>query len=57
MHTHVLENPYISATDICTFKLYAPFNEIDEFSVSSSALEGVFTYKISTDKLEFSKED
>lgn len=57
MHNHVLEYPYISATDICNFKLYAPFGKIDEFSVISGSLEGIFTYKLSTDKLRFEPMD
>lgn len=32
-HSHLKANPFISATDICTFKLYAPLYNLNEFSV------------------------
>jgi len=34
-HSHLKTTPLITATDICTFMLYAPFYGIDEFSVFS----------------------
>lgn len=32
-HSHRKENPYIPATEICTFRLYAPFSKLKEFSI------------------------
>lgn len=32
-HSHVKDNPLISATDICTFMLYAPLYDLERFSV------------------------
>lgn len=49
MHSHVKSSPFISATDICTFKLYAPFSSITSFSVYSSALDMTFVYDLKTD--------
>lgn len=37
-HSHVKDNPLISATDICTFMLYAPLYDIDAFSVYSGGV-------------------
>lgn len=55
-HSHLRTNPFISATDICTFKLYAPFfQSLKEFSVYSPALQMYMIYNlekntITTDK-------
>lgn len=32
-HSHVKDNPLISATDICTFMLYGPLYDLERFSV------------------------
>ena len=45
-HSHLKTTPFITATDICTFKLYAPFNNIDAFSVYSAAINKVMKYSI-----------
>lgn len=57
MHSHVLDYPFISATDICTFKLYSPFNNLEEFHVLSTALNGIFTYNLKSNSIEFKKRD
>jgi len=44
MHSHRRAEPFISATDICTFKLYAPLYDFNSFSVYSPALSKTFTY-------------
>ena len=55
-HSHLRTNPFISATDICTFRLYAPFfPSLKEFSVYSPALSTYMIYNlekntITTDK-------
>lgn len=51
-HSHLKSNPFISATDICTFKLYAPFTKLEKFSVYSPALSTYFEYNFKTDTLE-----
>ncbi|MCS3532748.1 hypothetical protein [Chryseobacterium sp. JUb7] len=50
-HSHLKTNPFISATDICTFKLYAPFTKLDEFSVYSPVLGGYMKYNYKTDTI------
>lgn len=51
-HSHLKTTPFISATDICTFKLYAPFTTLEAFSVYSSALGGYMKYNYKKDVLE-----
>lgn len=51
-HSHLRTNPFISATDICTFKLYAPLTTLDEFSVYSPALGVYMKYNYKKDILE-----
>lgn len=53
MHSHVKSSPYISATDICTYRLYAPYHpHIDGFSVFSSALGIQFKYELSSNSVQ-----
>ena len=51
MHSHLKTNPFISATDICTFKLYAPYSDIDEFAVYSPEFKASFIYNYKNDTL------
>lgn len=51
-HSHLKTNPFISATDICTFKLYAPFTKLSKFSVYSSAFQTYFQYNMKKDIIE-----
>lgn len=46
IHSHLRTEPYISATDICTFRLYAPAYGLKTFSVYSPALGLYFEYHI-----------
>ncbi|SIR02996.1 hypothetical protein [Chryseobacterium indoltheticum] len=55
-HSHLKTNPFISATDICTFKLYAPFTKLEEFSVYSPSLDGYMIYNYKKDSLIKSKD-
>lgn len=55
-HSHLRTNPFISATDICTFRLYAPFTKLEEFSVYSPALDGYMIYNYKKDTLVKSKD-
>ena len=52
VHSHLKTEPFISATDICTFKLYAPFYQKLAFSVYSPALSKSFKYLLLDDKIE-----
>ena len=51
-HSHLATTPFISATDICTFKLYALFINLDLFSVYSPALKIYFEYSLKEDSLK-----
>jgi len=51
-HTHLESVPYITATDICTFRLYAPFTELEEFKVLSTALDVFMQYNLKTNTVE-----
>jgi hypothetical protein len=55
-HSHLRTNPFISATDICTFRLYAPFSKLEEFSVYSPALGGYMIYNYKKDSLVKAKD-
>lgn len=50
IHTHRPEEPYITATDICTFKLYGPLCGQESFTIVS-ALRKAFTYDLKTDSV------
>lgn len=51
IHSHLEEEPFISATDICTFRLY--YNQIGctKFAVYSPALSVLFVYDIATNTI------
>jgi hypothetical protein len=51
-HSHLRSTPYITATDICTFRLYAPLYGLESFSVYSPALSATFTYTLETNKID-----
>lgn len=51
VHSHLITTPFITATDICTFMLYAPLFDIDSFSIYSTALEKYMTYSLSRDEI------
>jgi len=50
-HSHLKTTPLITATDICTFMLYAPLCDIDTFSVYSPALGKYMTYSLKDNKI------
>ena len=50
-HSHLRTTPLITATDICTFMLYAPLYDIDRFSVYSPALGKYMTYSLKNNKI------
>ncbi|HAV54521.1 MAG TPA: hypothetical protein DCX41_06280 [Aequorivita sp.] len=51
-HSHLRTTPYITATDICTFRLYSPFTEITEFKVYSPVLGIYMKYNIENNTIE-----
>lgn len=54
IHSHLKTEPFISATDICTFKLYASLFGINNFSVYSTSLSKYFKYNLKKDMIEIS---
>jgi hypothetical protein len=55
IHSHLRTTPLITATDICTFRLYAELYKMDEFKVLSTALGKYFTYLLKTNTIEVSE--
>jgi hypothetical protein len=51
-HSHLRTTPFITATDICTFRLYVQFTELEKFSVYSPAIGKTMTYILKTNKIE-----
>lgn len=52
-HSHLPSEPYISATDICTFKLYGSIYGLKNMIVFSTALSGYFDYNLNTDSISW----
>jgi len=52
MHSHLKTEPYITATDICTFRLYGSLYGQNEFTVYSPALSKSFRYLLNQNKVE-----
>lgn len=50
-HSHLKTTPLMTATDICTFMLYAPLYEIDAFSVYSGAIGKYMKYSLKENKI------
>jgi len=53
-HSHLRTEPFISPTDICTFRLYGPLYKMNEFSVYSPALSKYMKYNIKKNNIEIS---
>lgn len=47
-HTHTSSNPLISATDICTFMLYGPLYDLEEFVVVSEDRDMLYELESNT---------
>jgi len=54
-HSHLRTEPFISATDICTFMLYGGYYGLNEFSVYSPALSLYFTYRLDKNEILISE--
>jgi len=50
-HSHLRTTPLITATDICSFMLYAPLYDINEFSVYSPAIGKYMKYNFKENKI------
>lgn len=55
-HSHLKKEPFISATDICTFKLYQNQIGLTSFGVYSPALSTYFIYQLETNSIKISKD-
>lgn len=55
IHSHLKSTPYITATDICTFRLYAGLCNMEEFMVLCTATAKYYKYKLKTNKIEITK--
>jgi hypothetical protein len=51
-HSHLVKEPFITATDICTFRLYGSISGIKMFKVLSTALSKVFTYELESNTIK-----
>lgn len=52
IHSHLKQEPFITATDICTFKLYGSLYGLNEFEVLSTGLKKYFKYKLKENIIE-----
>jgi len=50
-HSHLRTTPLMTATDICTFMLYAPLYDMDEFSVYSPAIGKHMNYSLKDNQI------
>lgn len=55
IHSHLVSEPFITATDICTFRLYGSISGVKEFEILSTALSKVFTYDLDTNTIKVKK--
>jgi len=51
-HSHLKQELFITATDICTFKLYGSLYGLNEFEVLSTGLKKDFKYKLKENLIE-----
>ncbi|NDV79397.1 hypothetical protein D0T57_10480 [Dysgonomonas sp. 511] len=51
VHSHLKTTPLVTATDICTFRLYAPFHNMQEFMVYSTAMGKYLKYNLKKNKI------
>ena len=52
VHSHLPTTPYITATDLCTFRLYAPGCEMKTFTVLYTATNQRYMYNLVENKIE-----
>jgi len=51
-HTHLPTEPFITATDICTFKLYGSLNGLKHLTILSTVLPKYFKYDLEKNTIE-----
>jgi hypothetical protein len=51
VHSHLKTTPYITATDICTFRLYGEICGMEEFTVLCTATGKYYKYNLRTNKI------
>ena len=56
IHSHLKQEPFISATDICTFKLYQNQVGLTSFGVYSPTLSTYFIYQLETNSITISRD-
>lgn len=55
IHSHLKTTPYITSTDICTFRLYAKYCDMVEFSVYCTATKKYYKYNLNTNNIEITE--
>lgn len=55
IHSHLKTTPYITATDICTFRLYGGLCDLEEFMVLCTATGKYYKYSLKTNKIEITE--
>lgn len=55
VHSHLKTTPYITATDICTFRLYGELCGLEEFMVLCTATGKYYKYSLKTNKIEITE--
>jgi hypothetical protein len=55
IHSHLKTTPYITATDICTFRLYGEFCGMEEFMVLCTATDKYYRYNRKTNTIEITE--
>ena len=53
-HSHLNTTPFITATDVCTFRLYGENTDMEDFSVLCTATDKIYTYNLKTNKITIS---
>lgn len=51
-HSHLKTTPYVTATDICTFRLYAEICSMEEFTVLCTATDKYYKYLLKSNSIE-----
>lgn len=57
IHSHLRTEPFISATDVCTFMLYAKLCGLNSFQVYSPELSKYFRYRLDKNKIEIVEDE
>lgn len=55
IHSHLKTTPYITATDICTFRLYGELCGLEEFMVLCTATDKYYKYNLKSNTIEITE--